>query len=255
MCVIYLAFRSHPRYRLVVAANRDEFHDRPTAPVARWEDESGVIAGRDLRSGGTWMGMHARGRFAALTNFREPLPQVPPAPTRGALVASYLAEGGAPERWLRELAPRAAVFAGFSIFASDLATLGHYSNRGGDVTPLGPGVYAVSNGLIGDPWPKVVRGREKFARSLEGKGDLVASLLELLADSSPATDGELPHTGVGIERERMLSPIFIRGVDYGTRSSSVLLVGEEGEGIFVERSFGPGGAEGETREERFEIER
>ncbi|HEY0788937.1 MAG TPA: NRDE family protein, partial [Thermoanaerobaculia bacterium] len=129
MCVIYLAFRAHSRYRLAVAANRDEFHDRPTAGISEWEDEPGMIAGRDLRSGGTWMGVHARGRFAALTNFREPLPQAPDAPSRGALVASYLAEGGEPARWLDSLAPRATFFAGFSLFVSDLETLGHFSNR------------------------------------------------------------------------------------------------------------------------------
>lgn len=257
MCVIYLAFHAHPRFRLVVAANRDEFHDRPTAPLDAWEDEPGLIAGRDLRSGGTWMGVHAAGRFAALTNFREPLVPVPDAPSRGALVASYLADGGDPMQWLDALAPRAAVFAGFSLFVGDFESMGHYSNRGSGLTRLDPGIYAISNGLIGDAWPKVVRGRERFTKALasDGDGDLVPSLLEILADASAARDGELPRTGVGLERERMLSPIFIRGEEYGTRSSSVILAGTDGDGLFVERSFGPGGTKRETRERQFSLRR
>ncbi len=255
MCVIYLAFRSHPRHRLIVAANRDEFHDRPTAGLEEWSDEPGLIAGRDLRSGGTWMGVHARGRFAALTNFREPLPHLGEAPSRGSLVASYLSGGGEPVRWLDSLAPRASLFAGFSLFVSDFETLGHYSNRGaGTAALLDPGIYAISNGLIGDPWPKVVRGRERFARAVSGAAVDVDSLLAILGDAAGANDADLPRTGVGIERERMLAPIFIRGEDYGTRSSSVILVGEK-EGLFVERSFGAGGVERETREKRFVIDR
>lgn len=253
--MIYLAFLSHSRYRLIVAANRDEFHDRPTAAMEEWEDEPGLIGGRDLRGGGTWMGVHASGRFAALTNFREPLPLVRDAPSRGSLVASYLAQGGEPRRWLDSLAPGAAMLAGFSLFVSDFRQVGHYSNRGGHVSLLEPGIYGISNGLMGDPWPKVVRGRERFASAVAAgpRADLVAPLLEVLSDSKSADDDALPTTGIGIERERMLSPIFIRGEDYGTRSSSVILIGDDGECVFVERSFGPGGVERETREKRFDL--
>jgi uncharacterized protein with NRDE domain len=253
MCVIYLAFRSDPRYRLVVAANRDEFHERPTAPMAEWEEEPGLLAGRDLRSGGTWMGVHTRGRFAALTNYRETLTAKPGSPSRGTLVTSYLIDGEDPALWLESLAPRARSFAGFSLFLSDFECLAHFSNRGRGVSLLDAGIYGISNGLIGDPWPKVVRGRERFAALLATRSevDLVPALLELLSDATSAEDGELPRTGVGVERERALSPIFIPGEEYGTRSSSVVLVGEEGESLFVERSFGPGGVERETREERF----
>lgn len=255
MCVIYLAFRIHSRYRLVVAANRDEFHERPTAAMGEWGEEPGLFAGRDLRSGGSWMGVHARGRFAALTNFREAAPAREGAPSRGSLVTSYLMDGEDPSIWLDALAPRARSFAGFSLFLSDFETLAHLSNRGGGVSRLHAGIYAISNGLLGDPWPKVVRGKERFTRVVEEmRADPVEPLLEILADATSAEDRALPRTGVGLERERALSPIFIRGDEYGTRSSSVLLIGETGESVFVERSFGAGGAARETREERFAVE-
>jgi uncharacterized protein with NRDE domain len=255
MCVIYLAFRSHPRYRLVVAANRDEFHERPTGAMGEWDEEPGLVAGRDLRRGGTWMGVHARGRFAALTNFRETLPAKPGAPSRGRLVASYLVDGEDPVLWLESLAARAHSYDGFSLFLSDFESLAHFSNRGGGVSLLDPGVHAISNGRLGDLWPKVVRGRERFAARVSGSApDLVAPLLEILADATAAQDDALPQTGVGIERERALSPIFIRGEDYGTRSSSVILVDEEGGGLFVERSFAAGGVAADTREVRFTVE-
>jgi uncharacterized protein with NRDE domain len=254
MCVIYLAFRTHPRFRLVVAANRDEFHERPTAAMGEWTEEPGLVAGRDLRSGGTWMGIHARGRFAALTNFRETLAARPGAPSRGGLVSSYLVEGEDPVLWLDSLAARAHRYAGFSLFLTDFESLAHFSNRGGRVSLLDPGIYAISNGLIGDLWPKVVRGRERFAALAADADADVAPLLDLLADATAAQDDALPRTGVGIERERMLSPIFIRGEEYGTRSSSVILVDEEGDTRFVERSFGPGGVVTGTREARFSID-
>lgn len=239
MCVIYLAFRSDPRYRLVVAANRDEFHERPTSPMQPWG--SGILAGRDLRGGGTWMGLHRRGRFAALTNFRETAPPPAGAPSRGGLVVEALESESAPEPWLRDLETKGDAIAGFSLFVSDLETLAYYSNRGGGVRLLDAGIYAVSNGLLGDPWPKVVRGAAAFEERVKGAADpeLTASLFEVLFDASGAEDGALPETGVGIDRERTLAPIFIRGSEYGTRSSSVIVIREEGVGSFYERTYGP----------------
>ncbi|MGH9458332.1 MAG: NRDE family protein [Thermoanaerobaculia bacterium] len=280
MCVIYLSFRADAAWRLVVAANRDEFHERPTAALHAWNDEDGILAGRDLRGGGTWMGVHRDGRFAALTNFREPAAVPGPAPSRGGLVTEYLREGGDPASWLERVAARADAYAGFSLFASDLETLAHFSNRSGSVRTLPPGRYAISNGLLGDPWPKVVRGLAAFERALgetsvgapsrraprqnvtsarEGsRRDAAATwealtdtFLDVLRDATPAGDGDLPDTGVGPDREKMLSPIFIRGSEYGTRSSSVILVGEGGEGEFVEESFGPDAVPAGRAAERF----
>ncbi|HVR43902.1 MAG TPA: NRDE family protein [Thermoanaerobaculia bacterium] len=244
MCVIYLSFRSDRRYPLVVAANRDEFHERPTAPLSEWD--GGIVAGRDLRGGGTWMGLHRSGRFAALTNFREPSPPAA-SKSRGTLVTAWLRDGSDPERWVRDLATDSAAYGGFSLFVSDLSSLAHVSNRGGRAARLDPGVYAIGNGLLGDPWPKVLRGKEAFERALESAADPLEPLLSLLADSTPSADGPLPETGIGPERERALSPIFIRGDLYGTRASSVVLVDPDGHARLVERSFGPGGTPGSTR--------
>lgn len=250
MCIIFAAFRSHPDYRLVVAANRDEFRDRPTEAAHRWTDGGGIIGGRDLRSGGTWMGINTGGRFAALTNFRETA--VVPAessPSRGELVVSYLQSGEAPQAWLASLARRSGEWGGFSLFVSDLDELAHLSNRRNVPDSLAPGIWAVSNGLLGDPWPKVERGKAEFRKAVDEGAD-VERLMTLLRDDLAADPSELPDTGVGPERERQLSPIFIRGDLYGTRSSTVLRIREDGRGTMIEQQWsGDGAAEG-----RVEIE-
>lgn len=254
MCVIFLSFRQHPRYRLVVAANRDEFRDRPTEPVHWWRDEPSILAGRDLRSGGTWMGVHRAGRFAALTNFRDAAPPRERAPSRGELVTSFLRSDEGAEAWLAELAPRSHAWAGFSLFVSDLHELAHLSNRRPRAEILSPGIWAISNGLLGDPWPKVSRGKAEFARlltALEPDRDL---LMRLLRDDVPADEPDLPDTGVGLERERELSPIFIRGEEYGTRASTLLMIGEGGDGSVVEQQWGRGGEPLERVELEFQLD-
>jgi uncharacterized protein with NRDE domain len=246
MCIIFVAFRSHPDYRLVVAANRDEFRDRPTERAHRWKEGGGIIGGRDLRSGGTWFGIHTDGRFAALTNFREPaVAAADGSPSRGALVVSYLQSGAAPQAWLASLARRSGQWGGFSLFVSDLDQLAHLSNRRNVPDSLGPGIWAVSNGLLGDPWPKVERGKAEFRKIVDERGADVERLMTLLRDDSAADPSELPDTGVGSERERELSPIFIRGHLYGTRSSTVLCIREDGRGTLIEQQWsGDGAAEG-----------
>ncbi|MFN2239760.1 MAG: NRDE family protein [Thermoanaerobaculia bacterium] len=246
MCIIFVAFRTHPDYRLVVAANRDEFRDRPTEAAHRWKDGGGIIGGRDLRSGGTWMGIHTDGRFAALTNFREPAAApAEDSPSRGDLVVSYLQSGGVPQVWLASLAHRSGQWGGFSLFVSDLGELAHLSNRRNVPDSLGPGIWAVSNGLLGDPWPKVERGKAEFRKVVEQSGADVERLMALLRDDSAADPSDLPDTGVGPERERELSPIFIRGQLYGTRSSTVLRIREDGRGSLIEQQWsGDGKAEG-----------
>lgn len=242
MCLILLAHDAHPRYRLVVAANRDEFYARPTAPAAWWPDAPDVLAGRDLRGGGTWLGVTRGGRFAAVTNFRETVPAAPDAPSRGHLVGGFLRGADAPGAYLDALAARAGEFAGFNLLVGEGADLRWLGNRGGPGRALEPGVHGLSNALLDTPWPKVVRGTAGLAAALAGGGEVdPEALFRVLWDAEPAPDAHLPDTGVGPERERMLSSPFIRTLDYGTRASTVLLVGRDGRVRFVERTVAPGG--------------
>lgn len=254
MCLILFALDAHPEHRLVVAANRDEFYARPTAPAGWWPDAPEVLAGRDLRAGGTWMGVTRGGRFAAVTNYREMAPPPPDAPSRGALVTGFLrAEGGAGE-WMRALAPRALAYAGFNLLAGEAGgPLLWLSNRAEEgPRELGPGVYGLSNALLDTPWPKVERGKAGLRAALAGAGEaLEASLFRVLADAEPAPDAALPRTGVGTERERALSSLFIATPEYGTRSSTVLLAGRDGRVRMTERRLDP--ASGTWTESRFDF--
>jgi uncharacterized protein with NRDE domain len=242
MCLIVLAHDAHPRHRLIVAANRDEFYDRPTAPAAWWSDAPGILAGRDLREGGTWMGVTRTGRFAAITNYRE---MTPPraAPSRGALVADFL-RGGLPARaYSDDVAARGAAYNGFNLLVGDPGGLFYVSNRAEGVKRLEPGVYGLSNALLDTPWPKVLRATAAMRSTIaaaEADG-WESGLWEMLGDRVIAADGDLPDTGVGAERERLLSPPFIASGVYGTRASTVLTIGHDGQVTFVERSTAPDG--------------
>ena len=229
MCLILLSLAVHPDYPLILAANRDEYYRRPSAPVHYWEDVPDLLAGRDLQAGGTWLGLRRDGRWAALTNFREPAAPPAAGASRGHLVLDFL-NGRAPV----EDFSVDRDYTGFNLLVGQGARVYYHSNRG----PGGrvePGVHGLSNALLDTPWPKVVRGRQKLAGL--ASDDLVEGLLELLRDDTVAPDEQLPGTGVGLDRERLLSPMFIGGADYGTRCSTVLLLHRSGSWTFVERSY------------------
>lgn len=242
MCLILLAYRCHPGLDLLVAANRDEFHNRPTAPLAFWDDAPQVLAGRDLQQGGSWMGVTRTGRFAALTNYRDPNRVRQDAPSRGQLVSDYL-QGEAPALdYLARLATQSEVYNGFNLLLGDEAGLHYYSNCGGAPQTLLPGWYGLSNHLLNTPWPKLQRGLALVQDALERRPDPVPDdLLSALADRTLAPDAELPQTGVPLEWERWLSPIFIDAPGYGTRSSTVLLASEHGSARMVEMTWADGG--------------
>ncbi|MBI2214624.1 MAG: NRDE family protein [Acidobacteria bacterium] len=227
MCVILLAYRTDRRYEIAVAANRDEYHERAAEPLGFWRDAPRVLAGRDLIGGGTWIGVTREGRFAAITNYREP--HAPPrtnAPSRGSLTRDFLQGHSDAPGYLDKIAPRAAEFAGFSLIVFDGDSLAFFSNRGSAPATLAPGVYGLSNHLLDTPWPKVMRGRERLAETLANGDDPVPAMFEILADRSFAGYTELPRTGLELEQERLLSPLFITGDHYGTRSSTVMLIGK-----------------------------
>jgi uncharacterized protein with NRDE domain len=248
MCLILLAWEKHPRWRLVAAANRDEFHARPTAAADWWPQAPTVLAGRDLKEGGTWLGVTRSGRFAAVTNIREPQRHNPGAPSRGHLVGNFLLSRAPSLGYLAGLMPIAPAFNGFNLLVMDGATLAWLSNRDPGMNTLSPGVYGVSNALLDTPWPKVVRGKDdlRAALALEDDDALEARLFESLARRDPAPAGELPETGVGTEMERALSSAFIATPEYGTRSSTVLLLGRDGEVRMTERTITLPGADGWT---------
>jgi uncharacterized protein with NRDE domain len=240
MCLIFLAWRTHPDYRLVVAANRDEFYARPTAQARYWDDAPGLLAGRDLEGGGTWLGVSRTGRFAALTNYRRGGGNVATAPTRGRLVSDFLLSASAPGDYLKSLAARAGAYNGFNLLVADQHSLYWFSTHGGEPRMLDSGTYAVSNDLLDTPWPKVARGRRGFESLLQAQAMDVPAIFDLLMDRQTAADEALPDTGIGLARERALSPIFITAGDYGTRSSTVLLMGADGGVEFHERTHDSG---------------
>ena len=244
MCLIFAAWRRHPDYRLVVAANRDEFYTRPTAAAGFWDDAPNVAAGRDLEAGGTWLGVTREGRFAALTNHRGPSARAAGAPSRGHLVADFLRGRQAPRAYVDALAARAGDYQGFNLLVGDERALHWLSNRDAAPRALEPGVYGISNALLDTPWPKVTRGKAAFARLLARRPLDVEALFDLLADRAPAADTDLPDTGIGLPRERALSPMFITTEDYGTRSSTVVLIDHDGGITLQERTHPTPGLEG-----------
>jgi len=256
MCLVLIALDSHPDSSLIVAANRDEFYDRPTAPAAFWADAPSVLAGRDLQAGGTWLGIDRRGRFAAVTNYRQGQRE-PVAPrSRGLLVSEYLSTTIGTRAHIDRVARDASLYNGFNLIAGDPRGLFYFSNREGRPRALGAGIYGLSNHLLDTPWPKVNRGKDALGALLAEPGpQLAPSLFALLADRRQAADDHLPRTGVSPEWDRLLSSAFIASRDYGTRSSTVLLVGRDGTVTFVERTFGPAGAPGDEVRHEFELAR
>ncbi len=248
MCLVLLAWRVHADFPLLVAANRDEFFRRRTASADFWPGHPQVLAGRALEAGGTWMGIDRSGRFAALTNFRDPARQRSGAPSRGRLVADFLIENSDIDAYLDRIEP--ARHNGFNLLLGDGARLVAFSNVSGERHELAPGVYGLSNHLLDTPWPKVGAGKTALQAALAALPDETA-LRRLLRDDTIHPDAELPVTGVPLEWERLLSAAFVRGTDYGTRSSTVLKVGGDGRASFDEQTWLPGGRAGGRKRFRF----
>jgi len=247
MCVVAFAWQVHPRWRLVLAGNRDEFHARPTEALAAWP-ESGVIAGRDLQSGGTWVGLDHRGRVAVVTNVRDGFAQPHDGPSRGALPTAFLAGGAADaEATTAGLLANAGSHAPFNLMLADGTGCWHLGNHPPQREPLAAGVHGISNGRLDAPWPKTRHLAAALQAWVEVGNEDLQALWRALGDETIAVDAELPDTGVGLELERRLSPAFIRGDAYGTRASTIIAVDHAGRGFIHERRFAPGGTfEGET---------
>jgi uncharacterized protein with NRDE domain len=270
MCLIVFAFDDHPDYELILGANRDEFYERPTTPARFWKDHPHVLAGRDEKAGGTWMGVTRSGAWAAITNVRNPGLHDPDAPSRGRLVSDYLEEEPNPRAYLEQV--DADAYNGFNLLVGTPHEVRYLSNVDNGIREIDAGVHGLSNRVLNAPWPKVEAARERLRdldpdptgavgpapdgedppeagdpRLPESADDPVAAVLDLLDDREPFPDEALPDTGVGLETERMLSPIFIESESYGTRSSTVLLIGRDGTVTFAEKTFDRGAADATRR--------
>lgn len=255
MCLILVARAVRTDAPLILAANRDEFVARPTRPASFWDSPSGMLAGRDLLRGGTWLGVSRSGRFAAVTNIRDVGGQEARARSRGELPVEFLASGMDAGEWIHGLEARNGEYGGYNLFAGDVGAIWYTSNRLRSAPETLPeGVHGLSNSVLRSPWPKVVRGARDLEVALEA-GDLsVESIFEVLADGDPASDSELPDTGVGLENERLLSSRFVRMPGYGTRTSTVVLFGADEHVTLVERTWPVPPGLPETRWFRFRFD-
>jgi uncharacterized protein with NRDE domain len=239
MCLIAFAWKAHPDYTLIVAANRDEWHDRPAAPAAWWNDHPQILAGRDLKAGGTWMGVTRSGRFAAVTNFRDPGDRKSTARSRGELVTAFLLGDETPAAFLTATKEVAHDYNGFNLIVGHGTSLAYFGSSEGVIEILEPGVYALSNHTLNEPWPKVTMARSALDEALQAQMSEDARQMEIcaiLSDTTVAPDDVLPNTGVGIEWERVLSPALIVTEKYGTRASTILSVAKSGGVSFEERT-------------------
>ena len=254
MCLILIACGAHPDFPLVIAANRDEYYQRPTARAAYWPDHKHILAGRDLECKGTWLGVTRAGRFAALTNFRDPRARKTDAPSRGHLVSDFLLSELEPRAYLERIKSAASDYNGFNLLAGSADGVFCFSSHTSTLQQLSPGIHGLSNHLLDTPWPKVVRGKQRMQQALE-LGPDASALLDLLLDRESAPVKALPDTGIGAEQERVLSPALIVSPQYGTRASTAVLFGGDGSVSFTERTILPGGNIGPTISLRFNLER
>lgn len=239
MCLIFLAYEVHPEYPLVVAANRDEFFKRADVSAAFWSDYPQLLAGKDLQQGGTWMGITMQGRFSALTNYRDPSRLNPNAPSRGHLVQNFLTCSLNPEAYIESIQEQCLEYNGFNLLAGGVERLYYYSNREMKLQRIEPGIHGLSNSLLNTPWPKVTNGIQAISAELGNTDIDIERIFSVMADREQPADQDLPKTGVSLEMERMLGPIRIVNPEYGTKSTTVLMISRSHQVRFWERSFSP----------------
>ena len=253
MCLLILAWNAHPRYRLVLAGNRDEYHARATDAAGWWPDTPGVLGGRDLEAGGTWLAVARNGRWGVVTNYREIADTGPAERSRGELVADFVRGTEQPQAFGRARDALAAQYAGYSLLVGDRASLHYFTNRDVPVSPLPAGIHGLSNERLNTPWPKLERTRRRFAELLAAGDPAPEALFGMLADREPAAGDELPRTGLEPELERLVSAPFVVSPAYGTRSSHVVLAGHDGRMRLLERRFDRAGSTLGTSEFEFDL--
>ncbi|MBO6622815.1 MAG: NRDE family protein [Balneola sp.] len=239
MCLIAFSYKTHPRYKLIVAANRDEFYQRPTRKAQFWDEEDlpNILAGKDLKANGTWMGVSKTGKWGALTNFRDPSNIKDNAPTRGDLVLDFLKSGVSEQEYLQEIQTKAEEYNGFNLLIGDKDSVFHYSNENNLITEVKPGIHGVSNALLDTPWPKLAHAKKELKEITSKEDFSKEDLFKILANSETAPDDKLPSTGIPYEWEKAVSSIFIKTDNYGTLCSTLLLVDYDGNAEFTERRY------------------
>lgn len=236
MCLIFFALKHHPGYKFILAGNRDEFYARRTAPASFWLEAPNVVAGRDLEAGGTWLGMSKTGKICMVTNYRDLKNIRQQAPSRGHLVYDYLINDTDAGLYMAGVSQRASEYNGFNLLAGTPEKMYYLSNYKSGIESLDMGIFGLSNSLLDTPWPKVKEGKRRFAAIIK-ENFSADDLFEFLRDERIAPDDQLPDTGVGLERERALSAMFIKSPGYGSRCSTVILVDTDNHVIFSERVY------------------
>ena len=247
MCLIAFAWNAHPRWRLLLVGNRDEFHARPSAALARWSDAP-IIGGRDQEAGGSWLGVTPAGRCAVVTNVRDPR-DAQLGVSRGMLVTDFLRGTAGAADHAAALRQSASDYRPFNLLTFDAQHAFYLGNRPMPrAQPVSAGVHGLSNADFNAPWPKTRALIQRLQQWIDDGGDAdFAPLFDALADQYVAADALLPDTGIGLERERWLSSAFICGAQYGTRASTLVAIDHDGAGVIIERRFGPNGrCDGET---------
>ena len=256
MCLIAFGWKAHPHFSLIVGANRDEWRDRPASPATWWDDHPQILAGRDLKAGGTWMGVSRGGRFAAVTNFRDPSDKRSMARSRGELVTAFLLGTESPGDFLSSISARAHEYNGFNLVAADSSSMAYFGSRVGEIKLLEPGVYALSNHTLNEPWPKVISAKSALEAALWAKMSETArqmAIYDFLSSKAIASDTALPDTGVGIERERVLSSALIVTPEYGTRASTILSITNDDSVSLSEHTRAADGSVSHVAEFSFDI--
>jgi uncharacterized protein with NRDE domain len=253
MCLIVFRWKNHPDFKLILAANRDEFYARPSERIHFWEQDQDILAGRDMQGGGTWMGVSRKGRFAALTNFRDPFNIKSDAPSRGHLVKEFLTCQESPHAYLKDLAGQSDQYNGFNLLVGDADQLLYFSNYNRKISILEPGIYGLSNHLLNTPWPKVKTAVNRL-KSISDSALNKDELFGLMRDENIFPDEALPKTGIPMEWERAVSAIFIRKLpDYGTVNSTLLTVSHESHVALIERIHGPDFSDADERHHSFTV--
>lgn len=254
MCLIAVAWKQHPKFKLVAVANRDEFYDRVTLPAHFWAEYPDLLAGKDLKAGGTWMGVSTRGKWTALTNYRDMRKIKHDAPSRGMLTLNFLKDSLSPAGYLDQLKPSAHLYNGFNLLCGNLNDLYYFSNVTGKAQKLEAGLYGLSNHLLDTPWPKVTAAKAILKDTLSKSDFDPGSLMEKFYNSEVYSDDQLPDTGLDRETERYLSAVFIRMKDYGSRSSTILMADQDNHITLIERSYHKGRQTGNDNVFRFKAD-